>query len=90
MLGLQPVAPLDVLVVDPVLPSWLPEIIVRDLRLGGATVALRFWRDDLGKSHAEVLHRRGTFHLLRQPPPESLTASVRDRFAALADRVFHH
>jgi glycogen debranching enzyme len=90
VLGLQPVAPLDLLVVDPVLPSWLPEVVLRGLRLGGATVSLRFWRADSGESHVEVLHRRGTFHLLRQPPPESLTAGVRDRFSALADRVLHH
>ncbi|HEX7122699.1 MAG TPA: glycogen debranching N-terminal domain-containing protein [Gemmatimonadaceae bacterium] len=90
MLGLQPVAPLDLLVVDPVLPSWLPEIVLRGLRLGGATATLRFWRDEHGASHAEILHKRGTLHLLRQPPPEAIDVRVRDRFAALADRVLHH
>ena len=33
MLGLQPVAMLDTLFVDPVLPTWLPELVVHDLRL---------------------------------------------------------
>ena len=89
ILGLQPVAPLDLLVVDPLLPSWLPEVIVHDLRLAGATATLRFWRDQKGASHAEVLHKRGTLHLLKQPPPESLTARPRDRFRAFADRVLH-
>ncbi|HEX7941167.1 MAG TPA: amylo-alpha-1,6-glucosidase, partial [Gemmatimonadaceae bacterium] len=69
LLGLQPVAPLDLLVVDPVLPTWLPEVIVRDLRLGGAAATVRFWRDDHGSCHAEVLHKRGTMHMLKQPPP---------------------
>jgi len=90
ILGLQPVAPLDVLVIDPVLPTWLPEVIVRDLKLAGATATLRFWRDDDGACHGEVLHKRGTFHLVKQPPLESLSAGVRDRFRALADSVMHH
>jgi glycogen debranching enzyme len=90
ILGLQPVATLGLLVVDPVLPPWLPEVVVRDLRLGGAVVTLRFWRDRAGESHAEVVRKRGTFHLLRQPPPESLTAGVRDRMGALVESVLHH
>jgi glycogen debranching enzyme len=89
MLGLQPVAPLDLLVVDPVLPTWLPEVIVHDLRLAGASATIRFWRDDRGTSHAEVLHQRGTLHVVKQPPPESLSSSARDRFGALLDRVWH-
>lgn len=88
--GLQPVAPLSLLVVDPVLPSWLPEIVIHDLKLGGATASLRFWRDAHGASHGEILHRRGTFHLVRQPPIESQRVGWRDRFTALADRVLHH
>jgi glycogen debranching enzyme len=90
ILGLQPVAMLDLLVVDPVLPPWLPEVIVRDLRLGDAVATLRFWRDDSGASHAEVVRKRGTFHLVRQPPPESLSAGVRDRAGALVETIMHH
>ncbi|MDQ3950487.1 MAG: hypothetical protein M3282_09075 [Gemmatimonadota bacterium] len=90
ILGLQPVATLGLLVVDPVLPPWLPEVVVRDLRLGGAVATLRFWRARSGESHAEVVRKRGTFHLLRQPPPESMTAGVRDRMGALAESVVHH
>ena len=90
LLGLQPVAPLDLLVIDPVLPTWLPEVVVHDLRLAGATVSLRFWRADDGDCHGEVLHKRGTFHLVKQPPLESLSAGVRDRFGALVDSLVHH
>ncbi len=89
LLGLQPVGPLDLLVVDPVLPTWLPEVILRDLRLAGATATLRFWRDDHGESHAEVLHQRGTLHLVRQPPLDSLSASAGDRLGAFIDGVWH-
>ena len=89
LLGLQPVAPLDLLVVDPVLPTWLPEVILHDVRLGGATATLRFWRGDDGDSHAEVLHHRGTLHLMKQPPLESLASGVRDRLGAFMDGVWH-
>ncbi|HEX6534017.1 MAG TPA: glycogen debranching N-terminal domain-containing protein [Gemmatimonadaceae bacterium] len=90
LLGLQPVAALDLLVIDPVLPAWMPEVIVRDLRLGGATATLRFHRDADGATHCDVLEKRGTLHVLRQPPPESLTAGIGDRFGALAERLLPH
>jgi glycogen debranching enzyme len=90
LLGCQPVAPLHTLFVDPVLPAWLPEVIVRDLRLGGATATIRCWRDDDGASHAEVVEKRGTLHLVRQPPPESLRDGLRDRLGALVETVRHH
>ncbi|MGQ0642502.1 MAG: glycogen debranching N-terminal domain-containing protein [Gemmatimonadaceae bacterium] len=88
--GLQPVAPLDLLVVDPALPSWLPEIVIRNMRIRGAALDIRFWRDKRGASHVDVLRKRGTIHVVRQPPIESQFADWRDRFTALVDRVLHH
>ncbi|AHG91579.1 Amylo-alpha-16-glucosidase [Gemmatirosa kalamazoonensis] len=91
LLGLQPVAPLELLVVDPVLPEWLPEVTVRDLRLAGATATLRFVRDaSSGRAHAEVVEKRGTLHVVHQPPPESLHAGVGDRVRALFESLMHH
>jgi glycogen debranching enzyme len=91
LLGLQPVAPLDLLIVDPVLPEWLPEVTVRDLALGGATATLRFVRDPAsGRAHAEVVEKRGTLHVVHQPPPESLHAGVGDRVRALFETLRHH
>src|SRR5690606_33775552 len=89
ILGLPPVAPHDLLVVDPVLPSWRTEVILRGLGIGGARAALRFWRADDGVSHVEVLNRTGTLRVLKQPPPESLNTTTRDRFRALTDRLVH-
>lgn len=89
ILGLQPVGPLETLVVAPALPTWLPELVLHDLRLAGAQATLRFWRDEAGSSHVEVLHKRGTFRVLKQPPLESLTAGVVDRLSALFDSVRH-
>jgi len=90
ILGLQPVGMLHTLFVDPALPAWLPEVNVRRLRLGEATASLRFWRDESGASHAEVIEKQGPFHLVRQPPLESLHAGVGDRFAAVVESVRHH
>jgi glycogen debranching enzyme len=89
ILGLQPIAPLSMLIIDPVLPEWLPEVVLEGLRLGGATATVRFWRDRDGKSHGEALHTRGSFHLLRQPPVESTRARLRDRFGALVETILH-
>ena len=89
LLGLQPVAPLSLLVIDPVLPEWLPEVILEGVRLGGAKATLRFWRADSGAAHGEIVHHQGTVHLVRQPPLESLNAGVGDRFRALVDSVLH-
>jgi hypothetical protein len=42
-------------------------------------------RDENGRSHGEILTKRGTLHLLRQQPPESLSAGPWDRFRAILD-----
>ena len=42
MLGFQPDAPNQMLYVDPHLPAWMPELTVRDLRLGSTTFDIRF------------------------------------------------
>jgi hypothetical protein len=62
-------------------------LILRDLRVGDARVSLRFWRDKEGTSRWEVLHRQGTLHILRQPPPESLAATWTDRTTAIVESV---
>jgi len=65
------------------------EVIVHDLRVGRAAATIRFWRDDGGDTHGEVMAKRETLHLIKQRPPESLTAGITDRFTALVDRVLH-
>jgi glycogen debranching enzyme len=87
LLGLVPFAAAETLVVDPVLPSWLPDVILHDLRVGGATVTLRFERDPGGRSHWDLLHKHGTLHVVRQPPPESLSAGWLDRGRALIETI---
>ena len=78
MLGLYPYAPLKLLVVDPHLPDWLPEITIRDLRVGRAKVTIRFH----GTSW-DVLEKEGTLHVVQQPLPWSLTATWPERVVDL-------
>jgi len=79
MLGLYPYAPLNMLLIDPHLPEWLPEINLSNLRVGNATTTIRFYRKEDGDSSYEVLDKQGTLHVLRQPSPWSLTASFGER-----------
>lgn len=79
MLGLYPYAPLKLLVVDPHLPDWLPELTVRALRVGQATATIRFFRKGDGTSSYHVEHVEGTLHVVRQPSPWSLTATTGER-----------
>ncbi len=54
LLGLRADAPNRRLLVDPALPEWLPDITLRDMRVGGSRVSLRFWRET-GMTCWEVL-----------------------------------
>jgi hypothetical protein len=78
-LGLYPYAPLNLLLVDPHLPPWLPDLAVSNLHVGTAVIDLRFYRMKSGESDYEVLQKRGTLHVVRQPSPWSLTATFGER-----------
>lgn len=45
ILGLEADAPQRILKVQPYLPEWLSELELKNLRVGDATVALRFWQN---------------------------------------------
>jgi glycogen debranching enzyme len=45
LLGFLPDAPHDRLYVDPVLPGWLPDLTMRDLRIGKHKLDIQFWRE---------------------------------------------
>jgi hypothetical protein len=71
--------------VDPALPVWIPELVLRDLRVGDATATLRFRREANGSSTWDVLDKEGTLHIVRQPAPESLSAGWWDRVRGLIE-----
>lgn len=76
LLGIRPYAPLKTLMVNPHLPDWLPWIELHDLRVGNATVDLRFWRDSNGRSHWKVLGKQGILFVLEQEPELDLEAKL--------------
>jgi glycogen debranching enzyme len=53
LLGFLPDAPRNKLYVDPSLPPWLPDLTVRDLRIGRHKLDMRFWREG-GETFFEV------------------------------------
>lgn len=70
LLGLYPFAPLEVLsIVRPRLPAWAPRVTVRNLRIGRATLDLRFTRRSDGSAAWTVLRREGRVHVVAAPPP---------------------
>jgi glycogen debranching enzyme len=79
LLGLYPYAPLHLLVVDPHLPEWLPELTLRDLRVGKARVTIRFRRDADGQTGYRIVEQEGPLHVVRQATPWSLTSQPADR-----------
>ncbi len=74
MLGLYPFAPAGVLgLVRPRLPTWLSEVTLRGLRVGEATVDIRFERDADGTAHHDVLEQDGSLLVLEVPPPDAVS-----------------
>ena len=90
LLGIVPFAPMHLLLVDPALPAWLPDVTVRGLRIGEATVTLRFRRDEDGASHHEIVEQRGRLRVLRQPWLESFSADSWERVRGLVESVAAH
>lgn len=86
LLGMLPVAPLGLLLVDPHLPPWLPDLQLEGIRVGAGRADLRFSRGRSGHTRYRVLGQEG-LRVLRQPTPNSPRATlggrVRDALASL-------
>lgn len=87
MIGVYPYAPMELLLLDPHLPEWLPNFTMTNLRVGKASVTIRFYRNHDGSSDYEIVDLRGHLHVLRQPSPWSLTATwgerIKDMFTSM-------
>jgi glycogen debranching enzyme len=90
MLGLVPYAPAHLLVMDPHLPEWLPEITVENLRVGRAKVTLRFKRNAGGETDYQIVDLQGPLHIVRQPSPWSLTAGWAERISDAVESLLPH
>ena len=62
ILGLDADAHKKTLYVNPVLPHWLPDITLHNLRVGTSTVTLRFWTE-INETRYEVLAGEGELHV---------------------------
>jgi glycogen debranching enzyme len=83
LLGMVAVAPARLLVVDPHLPEWLPDLRLEGLRVGAASIDVAFQRTAGGQTRYRVTRRSGRLALVRQPPPQA-GASPWSRLKALA------
>ena len=76
LLNIQAVAPLGLLLVDPHLPPWLPDLRLEGLRVGSARVDLAFRRDRRGDTKYTVTRQHGRVKVLHQPPPQAQGVST--------------
>jgi glycogen debranching enzyme len=63
ILGLDADAHKKTLYIDPVLPPWLPDITLHQLRVGTSTVSMRFWIENK-QTRYEVLSGEGELKVL--------------------------
>ncbi|HEV2108085.1 MAG TPA: hypothetical protein VGR16_07465 [Thermomicrobiales bacterium] len=84
LLGLRPVAPLGLLLVDPHLPPWLPDLRLEGVRVGQARLDLEFRRTGSGETRYRVTRREGRVRVVRQPAPQGPTATLGRRALAAA------
>jgi glycogen debranching enzyme len=76
MVGLYPFAPLNLLaLIHPRLPEGVDSLTIRRMRVGEATVSLRFERRDDGSAGHEVLEQEGRLLVIEAPPPQDVTAA---------------
>ena len=80
MLGFVPDAPSNKLYIDPVLPEWLPDLTVMDMRIGQHKLDIRFWREG-GRTEFEVL--KGDAGIVERRPMSNHVA----RFESEYERV---
>lgn len=90
LVGLRPYAPLNAMVIDPDLPEWLPELTLENLTLGASRLSLRLRRDASGHTDYHILASSGHPHVLRQPPANSLSATLFDRVGDLVETLLPH
>ena len=89
LLGMVAVAPARLLIVDPHLPEWLPDLRLEGLRVGSAIVDLTVERRGRGGgTRFGLRRRRGWLAVVRQPPPQSPAATPVGRLVALARTPF--
>jgi glycogen debranching enzyme len=75
ILGLDANAHRNTLFVDPVLPKWLPDITLHNLRVGKSTTTVRFWSEP-GGTRYEVLSASNGLQVLQAGRTEMSRSEV--------------
>jgi glycogen debranching enzyme len=84
LLGMRPIAPLGLLLVNPQLPPWIPDLRLNGLRVGKARLDLEFRRARRGRTQFRATVREGRLRVLRQPPALSASTTLLARVLAAA------
>jgi glycogen debranching enzyme len=87
LLGIYPLAPAGLLLVDPHLPSWLPDLRLSNVRVGGARVDIEFRRTNTGATRYRVHPLEGHLLVLRQPVADGPDATMSRRLSAAARSI---
>lgn len=66
ILGMRADAPNNQLLIDPVLPEWIPDLTLRGMRVGKSKVDLRFWLEG-GRTCWGVLSMDGDLKIQQEP-----------------------
>jgi glycogen debranching enzyme len=88
LLGMYPLAPAGVLLIDPHLPQWLPDLRLSGLRVGDARITLEFRRTSDGATRYRVEHEEGRVRVLRQPVADGSEATIPGRLTAAIRSAF--
>jgi glycogen debranching enzyme len=86
LLGSIAIAPAGLLVMDPHLPAWLPDLRLEGVRVGEARLDIELRRKSSGTTTWKVLGREGWVRVVRQPPPQAPGSGPMGRLLALLRR----
>ncbi len=89
LLGMLPIAPLGLLLVDPHLPPWLSDLRLDDVHVGQSRLDLEFRRKKSGTTRYRVTRREGHVRVLRQPIPPAPGVSFGARTLAALTSLGH-
>ncbi|CCF83107.1 glycogen debranching N-terminal domain-containing protein [Nitrolancea hollandica] len=89
LLGMHGLAPLGLLLVDPHLPDWLPDLRLNGLRVGESELDLDFVRTKSGKTRYHVRRQQGHIRVVHQPVPSEPHATLIGRLLDALGSIGH-
>lgn len=81
LLGIYPFAPAGLLVIDPHLPPWLPDLRLSGITVGRSRLDIEFRRGADGTTRYRIHGREGRVGVIRQPVPDGPEATIPRRAA---------